>query len=125
MRLHKGEEGMLPILVKRVFGPLQAMFQSMVREGIASGELIEVDWMQMMLAALGGECLLFSERAGVAADGADRAVRSGSAAGAASGAGGVSGPGDFHGPEARRGAGREGAGRYADAGVAPNSRDLR
>src|SRR5208283_932941 len=41
LRLHKGEEGELPILVKRVFAPIQAMFQSMVREGIASGELIE------------------------------------------------------------------------------------
>ena len=62
MRLHKGEEGELPILVKRVFGPLQAMFQSMVREGIASGELIEVDWMQMILAALGANVFYFLAR---------------------------------------------------------------
>ena len=46
MRLHKGEAGELPLLVKRVFGPLQAMFRSMVREGIASGEVIEADWMR-------------------------------------------------------------------------------
>ncbi len=59
MRLHKGEEGMLPILVKRIFAPLQAMFLSMVREGIASGELIEVDWMQMILSALGGNVFYF------------------------------------------------------------------
>ena len=59
MRLHKGEEGMLPILVKRVFGPLQTMFMSMVREGMASGELIEADWMQMILAALGGNVFYF------------------------------------------------------------------
>ena len=68
------------ILVKRVFGPLHAMFQSMVREGVASGELIEADWLQIVLAALGGECLLFSERAGMAADDALRAARSGGAA---------------------------------------------
>ena len=59
MRLRKGEEGQLPILVKRVFGPLQAIFQSMVREGIGSGELIEADWLQIVLAALGGNVFYF------------------------------------------------------------------
>ena len=59
MRLHKGEQGALPILVKRVFGPLQTMFQAMVREGIASGELIQADWMQISLAALGANVFYF------------------------------------------------------------------
>jgi TetR/AcrR family transcriptional regulator len=59
MRLHKGETGELPILVKRVFGPLHAMFQSMVREGIASGELIEVEHLQIVLSALGGNVFYF------------------------------------------------------------------
>ena len=59
MRLHKGESGAMPILVKRVFGPLQAMFQAMVREGIASGELIDVDWFQIPLAALGANVFYF------------------------------------------------------------------
>ena len=59
MRLHKGEEGEILILVKRVFAPLHAMFQSMVREGIATGELIEADWLQMVLVALGGNVLYF------------------------------------------------------------------
>src|SRR5271166_1886343 len=51
MRVHKGETAELPILVKRVFSPLMAMFQSMVREGIASRELIDAEWMQIVLAA--------------------------------------------------------------------------
>ena len=59
MRLHKGEQGELPILVKRVFAPLHAMFQSMVREGIASGELIEADWLQIILSGLGGNVFYF------------------------------------------------------------------
>jgi TetR/AcrR family transcriptional regulator len=59
MRLHKGEEGELPILVKRIFAPLHAMFQSMVREGIASGELIDIDWLQMVLSALGSNVFYF------------------------------------------------------------------
>ncbi len=59
MRLHMGEEGELPILVKRIFAPMQTMFFSMVREGIASGELIEADWMQMVLVALGANVFYF------------------------------------------------------------------
>src|ERR1700734_3311211 len=59
MRLHKGEAGELPILIKRIFAPMHAMFQSLVREGIASGELIEVDWFQMVLSALGGNVFYF------------------------------------------------------------------
>jgi TetR/AcrR family transcriptional regulator len=59
MRLHQGESDALPILVKRVFGPLQSMYQSMMREGIASGELIDVDWLQIHLATLGANVFYF------------------------------------------------------------------
>src|SRR3954470_1756932 len=59
IRLHKGEPGILPILVKRVFEPVMIMFQSMVREGVASGELIDADWMQMQLSALGANVMYF------------------------------------------------------------------
>jgi TetR/AcrR family transcriptional regulator len=59
IRLHKGEEGELPILAKRIFGPLHAVFQSMVREGIASRELIEIEWLQIVLSALGGNVFYF------------------------------------------------------------------
>lgn len=59
IRLHKGESGALPILVKRVFEPVLIMFRSMVREGIASGELIDTDWQQIQLAALGANVLYF------------------------------------------------------------------
>ncbi len=59
MRLHKGETAELTILVKRVFGPLGMMFQSIVREGIESGELIEVEWLQILLAVLGANVFYF------------------------------------------------------------------
>ena len=59
MRMHQGEAGAMSILVKRVFSPLQAMYESMVREGIASGELIKVDWLQLHLAALGANVFYF------------------------------------------------------------------
>jgi TetR/AcrR family transcriptional regulator len=59
MRLHKGEAGALPILVKRVFSPLHTMFEVMIREGITSGELVDVDWLQIVLSALGSNVFYF------------------------------------------------------------------
>ena len=59
MRLHQGQSDVMPLLVKRVFAPLQSMYQSMMREGIASGELIDVDWLQIHLATLGANVFYF------------------------------------------------------------------
>lgn len=59
IRMHKGESGAMPVLVKKVFEPVLIMYRSMVREGIASGELIDVDWMQMQLATLGANVMYF------------------------------------------------------------------
>jgi TetR/AcrR family transcriptional regulator len=59
MRLHQGGSDAMPVLVKRVFAPLQAIYQSMMREGIASGELIDVDWFQIHLASLGANVFYF------------------------------------------------------------------
>jgi TetR/AcrR family transcriptional regulator len=59
MRIHQGESGALPILVKRVFAPMHAMFQAMVREGIESGELVDVDLWQVPMVALGANVFYF------------------------------------------------------------------
>lgn len=59
IRMHKGESGALEVVVKRVFAPVLTMYQSMVREGIASGELIEADWLQVHLATLGANVFYF------------------------------------------------------------------
>jgi TetR/AcrR family transcriptional regulator len=59
IRMHKGESSALPLLVKRVFAPAMSMYQSMVREGIESGELINADWMQIQLASLGANIFYF------------------------------------------------------------------
>lgn len=59
MRMHQGEASAMSIVVKRVFAPMQAMYQSMLREGIGSGELINVDWMQIHLSALGANVFYF------------------------------------------------------------------
>lgn len=59
IRLHKGESSAMEVLIKRVFAPVMTMYQSMVREGIESGELINVDWLQLHLAALGANVFYF------------------------------------------------------------------
>jgi TetR/AcrR family transcriptional regulator len=59
IRMHKGESGAMPILVKRVFAPAMTMYQALVREGIESGELIKVDWLQIHLASLGANVFYF------------------------------------------------------------------
>jgi TetR/AcrR family transcriptional regulator len=59
IRLHKGESGVMPILVKKVFEPVLIMYRSTVREGVAAGELIEADWHQIQLASLGANVFYF------------------------------------------------------------------
>jgi TetR/AcrR family transcriptional regulator len=59
LRLHRGEQSEWPILVKRVFAPTMAMFESSIRNGIATGELIDAEWLQMVLAAVGGNVMYF------------------------------------------------------------------
>ncbi|HVC46665.1 MAG TPA: TetR/AcrR family transcriptional regulator [Terracidiphilus sp.] len=59
MRIHRGESGAMAILVKRVFAPLMTMSQSLVREGMESGELIGVEPLQVLLGALGANVFYF------------------------------------------------------------------
>jgi TetR/AcrR family transcriptional regulator len=59
IRLHKGEAGVLPAMVKNVFAPQHAMYEAIIREGIESSELVEVDWFQVLLAALGANIIYF------------------------------------------------------------------
>jgi TetR/AcrR family transcriptional regulator len=59
MRHKNGESDAIPVLVKRVFSPMHAMFESILREGATSGELIDADAMQISLAALGANVFYF------------------------------------------------------------------
>jgi TetR/AcrR family transcriptional regulator len=59
MRTRKGEPGVLHIIAKKAFEPTLIMYQSMAREGIESGELINADWMQILLAGLGANVFYF------------------------------------------------------------------
>jgi TetR/AcrR family transcriptional regulator len=59
IRLHKGESALMPVIVKKVFEPMMILYRAMVREGIASGELINTDWLQIHLSSLGANVLYF------------------------------------------------------------------
>jgi TetR/AcrR family transcriptional regulator len=59
MRIRKGEQGVLPIIAKKAFEPMLIMYESMAREGIEGGELIEADWMQILFAGLGANVFYF------------------------------------------------------------------
>ncbi len=53
VRFREGQSGAMHILAKKAFGPMIAHVQAVAQEGIKSGELCDVDWMQMVYAALG------------------------------------------------------------------------
>jgi|SRR5580698_272951 TetR/AcrR family transcriptional regulator len=59
IRLHRGEENALPVLVERVFRPMMNRVRQVYAEGCASGELIRVDELQIMYAALGANVFYF------------------------------------------------------------------
>jgi TetR/AcrR family transcriptional regulator len=59
IRLHRGEENAAVPLVEKVFKPMMLRFREAFTEGQSTGELIRVDDMQMMYAALGANVLYY------------------------------------------------------------------
>lgn len=59
IRMHKGESGVMPTLVKRAFEPVMTTYRALVNEAMGTGELIQTDWMQMQLASLGANVFYF------------------------------------------------------------------
>ncbi len=59
IRLHRGEENALRPLVERVFRPMMLRLRELFAEGKQSGELIAVDELQFMYAALGANVFYF------------------------------------------------------------------
>lgn len=59
IRVHKGEQGAAELMVERIFRPLLGLFRATVQEGIASGELIEADWLQFQLVGMGANVFYF------------------------------------------------------------------
>jgi TetR/AcrR family transcriptional regulator len=59
VRFRLGESEAAPLLVKNFFKPLLGKLQDAVHEGIETGELCEMDWLQLVYAMLGANVLYF------------------------------------------------------------------
>jgi hypothetical protein len=59
IRLHRGEENALVRLVDKVFQPMMLRLREVFAEGRSSGELVPVDELQIMYAALGANVFYF------------------------------------------------------------------
>lgn len=59
VRYREGQSGAMRILAKNAFEPMFRRVQQIAEEGIRSGELCGVDWMQMVYAALGANVFYF------------------------------------------------------------------
>src|SRR5271154_2421843 len=59
VRLRRGESGSVPLLVKKVFKPLLVKLRETIGEGIETGELCDLDWLQVTYSMLGANVFYF------------------------------------------------------------------
>jgi TetR/AcrR family transcriptional regulator len=59
IRFREGRGNALRILAQKAFGPMFRRAQAIAEDGIRCGELCDVDWMQMIYAALGANVFYF------------------------------------------------------------------
>jgi TetR/AcrR family transcriptional regulator len=59
VRLRRGQSESVPLLAKHAFKPLMEKLQLVVHEGIETGELCPVDWLQVVYSALGANVFYF------------------------------------------------------------------
>jgi TetR/AcrR family transcriptional regulator len=59
VRMRRGESEALPTMVENVFKPLLGKLQEAVHDGIETGELCHVDWLQVVYSVLGANVLYF------------------------------------------------------------------
>src|ERR1700733_9214724 len=59
VRMRRGESEVLPAMVENVFKPMLKKLQEAVRDGIATGELCQMDWLQVVYSVLGANVLYF------------------------------------------------------------------
>jgi TetR/AcrR family transcriptional regulator len=59
IRLHRGEANALGPIAEKLMRPLWSRVDTLVKEGIAAGELIPVEWTQLIYAGLGANVFYF------------------------------------------------------------------
>ena len=77
VRMRRGESEAMPCWWRTSSNPCSRKLQQAVRDGIATGELCRMDWLQVIYSALGANVLLFSQRAHDAFDAPVRSYGSG------------------------------------------------
>jgi TetR/AcrR family transcriptional regulator len=59
VRLRRGQSESVPLLAKQVFKPLLEKLREVVHEGIETGELCQVDWLQVVYTTMGANVFYF------------------------------------------------------------------
>jgi len=59
VRFQRGDRGSLPVFLRTIFGPVLEKLCDAVHEGIRTGELCEVDWLQVMYSIFGANVFYF------------------------------------------------------------------
>ena len=59
VRMRRGESEAIPAMVKNVFKPLLGKLEEAVHQGVKSGELCRMDWLQVVYSVLGANVLYF------------------------------------------------------------------
>jgi TetR/AcrR family transcriptional regulator len=59
VRMRRGESEVLPSMVENVFKPMLGKLKEAVHEGIETGEICKVDWLQVVYSALGANVFYF------------------------------------------------------------------
>src|ERR1700677_1975387 len=59
VRLRRGQGESVPLLAKQVFKPLLEKLREVVHEGIETGELCQVDWLQVVYSCMGANVFYF------------------------------------------------------------------
>lgn len=59
VRFRQGKSHTIPVLAKTVFTPMMEKMRQLVKEGVRSGELCRVDWLQVLYSAFGSNVFFF------------------------------------------------------------------
>jgi TetR/AcrR family transcriptional regulator len=59
VRFRQGQSNAMQIIAKKAFEPMFGRVQAIAEEGVRTGELCPMDWMQMMYSALGANVFYF------------------------------------------------------------------
>ena len=59
VRFKQGKSQSIPILAKTVFSPMMERIQHLVKEGVRTGELEKIDWLQVLYSAFGANVFYF------------------------------------------------------------------